>query len=54
MWVVQDGTVRKRDVRVERVLPGYVRVLQGLAAEEQVLADASLNVKEGTAVRVVQ
>ena len=54
VWVVQDGTVRKRDVRVERVLPGYVRVLQGLAAEEQVLADASLNVKEGTAVRVVQ
>ncbi|MBZ4415891.1 efflux RND transporter periplasmic adaptor subunit [Myxococcus sp. RHSTA-1-4] len=54
VWVVQDGTVRKRDVRVERVLPGYVRVLQGLAAEEKVLADASLNVKEGTAVRVVQ
>ncbi|NMO18980.1 efflux RND transporter periplasmic adaptor subunit [Pyxidicoccus fallax] len=54
VWVVQDGTVRKRDVRVERVLPGYVRVLQGLAAEERVLADASLNVKEGTAVRVVQ
>ncbi len=54
VWVVQDGTVRKRDVRVERVLPGYVRVLQGLAAEERVLADSSLNVKEGTAVRVVQ
>ena len=54
VWVVQDGTVRKRDVRVERVLPGYVRVLQGLAAEERVLADSSLDVKEGTAVRVVQ
>lgn len=54
VWVVQDGTVRRRDVRVERVLPGYVRVLQGLAAEERVLADATLNVKEGTAVRVVQ
>ncbi|GHG72300.1 RND transporter MFP subunit [Comamonas sp. KCTC 72670] len=54
VWVVQDGTVRKRDVRVERVLPGYVRVLQGLAADERVLADSSLDVKEGTAVRVVQ
>ncbi|MCY1014872.1 efflux RND transporter periplasmic adaptor subunit [Pyxidicoccus sp. MSG2] len=54
VWVVQDGTVRKRDVRVERVLPGYVRVLQGLGADERVLADSSLDVKEGTAVRVVQ
>ncbi|WP_407667035.1 efflux RND transporter periplasmic adaptor subunit [Myxococcus guangdongensis] len=54
VWVVQDGTVRKRDVRVERVLPGYVRVLQGLSADERVLADSSLDVKEGTAVRVVQ
>ncbi|WP_246137383.1 efflux RND transporter periplasmic adaptor subunit [Myxococcus llanfairpwllgwyngyllgogerychwyrndrobwllllantysiliogogogochensis] len=54
VWVVQDGTVRKRDVRVERVLPGYVRILQGLAADERVLADSSLDVKEGTAVRVVQ
>jgi len=54
VWVVQDGTVRKRDVRVERVLPGYVRVLQGLGVDERVLADSSLDVKEGTAVRVVQ
>ncbi|RKG86935.1 efflux RND transporter periplasmic adaptor subunit [Corallococcus sp. CA049B] len=54
VWVVQDGTVRKRDVRVQRVLPGYVKVLQGLTAEERVLADASLDVKEGTAVRVAQ
>ncbi|WP_342381377.1 efflux RND transporter periplasmic adaptor subunit [Myxococcus stipitatus] len=54
VWVVQDGTVRKRDVRVERVLPGYVRILQGLGADERVLADSSLDVKEGTAVRVVQ
>ncbi|CAM3220380.1 efflux RND transporter periplasmic adaptor subunit [Corallococcus sp. ZKHCc1 1396] len=54
VWVVQDGTVRKRDVRVQRVLPGYVKVLQGLTAEERVLADASLDVKEGTAVRVTQ
>jgi RND family efflux transporter MFP subunit len=54
VWVVQDGTVRKRDVRVERVLPGYVRVLQGLSADERVLADSSLDVKEGTVVRVVQ
>ncbi|WAM30316.1 efflux RND transporter periplasmic adaptor subunit [Myxococcus sp. NMCA1] len=54
VWVVQDGTVRKRDVRVERVLPGYVRILQGLGVDERVLADSSLDVKEGTAVRVVQ
>ncbi|RJS20757.1 efflux RND transporter periplasmic adaptor subunit [Corallococcus sp. H22C18031201] len=54
VWVVEDGTVHKRDVRVERVLPGYVRVLQGLSADDRVLADSSLDVKDGSAVRVVQ
>ncbi|MDC0707859.1 efflux RND transporter periplasmic adaptor subunit [Stigmatella sp. ncwal1] len=54
VWVVQDGRVQKRDVKVQRVLPGYVRVVEGLTSQEQVVADASLPMKDGTAVRVVQ
>ncbi|ADO72335.1 efflux RND transporter periplasmic adaptor subunit [Stigmatella aurantiaca] len=54
VWVVQDGRVLKRDVKVQRVLPGYVRVVEGLNSQEQVVADASLPMKDGTAVRVVQ
>ncbi|SES78847.1 RND family efflux transporter, MFP subunit [Stigmatella erecta] len=54
VWVVQDGKVQRRDVKVQRVLPGYVRVVEGLSSQEQVVADASLPMKDGTAVRVVQ
>jgi hypothetical protein len=36
------------------VLPGYVRVLSGLEAQDQVVADASLPLQDGTALQVVQ
>jgi RND family efflux transporter MFP subunit len=54
VWVVQDGKAQRRDVKVERVLPGFVRVLHGLRAEERVVADASLPLQNGTALQVVQ
>ncbi|MDY7233049.1 efflux RND transporter periplasmic adaptor subunit [Hyalangium rubrum] len=54
VWVVQDGKAQRRDVKVERVLPGFVRVVQGLGAEERVVADASLPLQNGTALQVVQ
>ena len=54
VWVVQDGKAVRRDVKVQRVLPGYVRVLSGLEAKDQVVADASLPLQDGTALQVVQ
>ncbi|KFE71970.1 efflux RND transporter periplasmic adaptor subunit [Hyalangium minutum] len=54
VWVVQDGKAQRRDVKVERVLPGFVRVVQGLNPEERVVADASLPLQNGTALQVVQ
>ena len=54
VWVVQDGKAQRRDVKVVRVLPGFVRVVQGLRAEERVVADASLPLQNGTALQVVQ
>ncbi|AKF80312.1 RND family efflux transporter, MFP subunit [Myxococcus fulvus] len=54
VWVVQDGKAQRRDVKVERVLPGYVRVVQGLGLQERVVADASLPLQNGTALQVVQ
>ncbi|MBF5045324.1 efflux RND transporter periplasmic adaptor subunit [Aggregicoccus sp. 17bor-14] len=54
VWVVQDGKAVRRDVKVQRVLPGYVRVLAGLEAKDQVVADASLPLQDGTALQVVQ
>jgi hypothetical protein len=54
VWVVQNGKAQRRDVKVQRVLPGYVRVLEGLEAKDQVVADASLPLQDGTALQVVQ
>ncbi|NNB86602.1 efflux RND transporter periplasmic adaptor subunit [Corallococcus exiguus] len=54
VWVVQDGKAQRRDVKVERVLPGFVRVVQGLGSADRVVADASLPLQDGTALQVVQ
>ncbi|WP_342373742.1 efflux RND transporter periplasmic adaptor subunit [Myxococcus stipitatus] len=54
VWVVQEGKAQRRDVKVERVLPGFVRVVQGLGLDERVVADVSLPLQEGTALQVVQ
>ncbi|MCP3098247.1 efflux RND transporter periplasmic adaptor subunit [Myxococcus sp. K15C18031901] len=54
VWVVQDGKAQRRDVKVERVLPGFVRVVHGLGASDRVVADASLPLQNGTALQVVQ
>lgn len=54
VWVVQDGKAQRRDVKVERVLPGFVRVVQGLGTADRVVADASLPLQDGTALQVVQ
>ena len=54
VWVVQEGKAVRRDVKVERVLPGYLRVVEGLSAQDQVVADASLPLKNGTALQVVE
>ncbi|HET9449681.1 MAG TPA: efflux RND transporter periplasmic adaptor subunit [Aggregicoccus sp.] len=54
VWVVQGGKAVRRDVKVQRVLPGYVRVLSGLEVKDQVVADASLPLQDGTALQVVQ
>lgn len=54
VWVVEEGKAQRREVKVQRVLPGYVRVVEGLKPEERVVADASLPIQDGASVRVVQ
>lgn len=54
VWLVEGGALKKRSVKAERVLPGYVRVLSGLSAQDRVVADASLDAQEGARVQVVQ
>ncbi|WP_044889640.1 efflux RND transporter periplasmic adaptor subunit [Myxococcus hansupus] len=54
VWVVREGKAQRRDVKVERVLPGFVRVVQGLGLEEHVVADVSLPLQDGAALQVVR
>ena len=54
VWVVEDGKAARRQVAVTPMLPGTVRVESGLNREVLVVADASLRLREGETLRVVQ
>lgn len=51
VWVVEDGTLVRRDVRAEVLSPGIVRILEGLEGNETIVADAGSSFQEGMKVR---
>ena len=51
VYVVADGKAHKREVKIGRRRPGEVEVLQGLTAEEGVVVDGTLNLRDGVPVR---
>jgi membrane fusion protein, multidrug efflux system len=52
VYVVADGKAQKREVKIGRRRPGEVEVLQGLTADDGVVIDGTLNLRDGVAVRV--
>ena len=52
VYVVADGLAHKREVKIGRRRPGEVEVLQGLTADDGVVVDGTLNLRDGVAVRV--
>jgi membrane fusion protein (multidrug efflux system) len=52
VYVVADGKAHKREVKIGRRRPGEVEVLQGLTADDGVVVDGTLNLREGVPVRV--
>jgi membrane fusion protein, multidrug efflux system len=52
VYVVEDGRAHKREVTIGRRRPGEVEVLQGLTADDGVVIDGTLNLRDGVAVRV--
>jgi membrane fusion protein (multidrug efflux system) len=52
VYVVDDGRARKREVVLGRRRPGEVEILDGLATEQHVIVEGTINVRDGTPVRV--
>lgn len=52
VFVVEDGRAQKRQVTIGRRRPGEVEILGGLTIADSVVVDGTLNVRDGSAVRV--
>ncbi len=52
VYVVADGKAQKREIKIGRRRPGEVEVLQGLTADDGVVVDGTLNLRDGIPVRV--
>ena len=52
VYVVADGRAQKREIKIGRRRPGEVEVLQGLTADEGVVIDGTLNLRDGVPVKV--
>jgi membrane fusion protein, multidrug efflux system len=52
VFVVADGRARKREITIGRRRPGEVEILEGLTPEDQVVVEGTLNLREGSVVRV--
>jgi membrane fusion protein (multidrug efflux system) len=51
VYVVEDGRAHKREIKIGRRRPGEVEVLEGLTADDGVVVDGTLNLRDGVAVR---
>lgn len=52
VWVVKGDVAERRDVRIERMSPGVVRVVAGLALQDLVVVDGAGGLRAGVKVRV--
>jgi membrane fusion protein, multidrug efflux system len=52
VYVIEDGRAHKRAIKIGRRRPGEVEILQGLTADDGVVVDGTLNLRDGVPVRV--
>jgi membrane fusion protein (multidrug efflux system) len=52
VYVIEDGRAHKREIKIGRRRPGEVEILEGLTADDGVVVDGTLNLRDGVAVRV--
>jgi membrane fusion protein (multidrug efflux system) len=51
VYVIEDGHAHKREIKIGRRRPGEVEILEGLSAEDGVVVDGTLNLRDGVPVR---
>lgn len=54
VFVVADGKVSRREIEVEALTPGVVRVVRGIDAATHVVADGRSSLRDGMAVQVLR
>jgi membrane fusion protein (multidrug efflux system) len=52
VYVIEDGRAHKREIKIGRRRPGEVEILEGLTADDGVVIDGTLNLRDGVPVRV--
>ena len=52
VFLVADGRAQKRAVTIGRRRPGEVEILEGLTPADQVVVDGTMNLRDGSVVRV--
>lgn len=53
VWCTENGTARRRQVIVGKLMPSGIEILSGIEAKDQVISDGSHKVCEGTKVKVL-
>jgi len=51
VFVVHDGIVERREVRIGKRRPGDVEIVEGVAENERVVIEGTQNVRDGTPVQ---
>jgi RND family efflux transporter MFP subunit len=54
VWAVAADAAHRREVEVQRLTPGTVRVLSGLGPDDRVVADGGAGLTEGARVRALE
>ena len=54
VFLVQDGRAVKKTVEIGRRRPGEVEILSGITAEDTVIIDGTVNVRDGLPVRQIE
>jgi len=54
VWLVAEGKVARHEIQAEAMTPGIVKVIGGLDAAAQVVADGGVSLSDGMPVQVIQ
>ncbi|MEP1742728.1 MAG: efflux RND transporter periplasmic adaptor subunit [Kangiellaceae bacterium] len=54
VFVISDGSVKRKEIKIGRRQPGFVEVISGLSASEKVVTEGTLKIRDGSQVTVLE